>query len=122
MTGTRSSGGRGRRRRDLLRDLDGTLVDTRTNLVVDVRDLLDDLRAGRPFRAHRRNGDECTVEVLAEVLGGVVAERHSRLSPPLLPGVDLPRPARGARRSADRGGVVVPLRSPDGRGGAAGRA
>ncbi|GAA1356840.1 hypothetical protein [Saccharothrix algeriensis] len=64
------SGDRARGRRVLLRERDGSLFDVDDQRVVDAGELLDDLRAGRRFRAHRRStGADCTVEVLAEVLG-----------------------------------------------------
>lgn len=112
-TGERPTGARTRERRTLVREPDGTLVDTGTNLVVDAEELLDDLKAGHRFRAHRRNGADCTVEVLTDVLAGTLTEHRNGLSafgvlPLLLPS---PPPA-AARPRVDEppDGTVVPLR------------
>jgi hypothetical protein len=53
----------------LVREPDGGLTDMAQQRLVDVAELLDDLRSGRPFRVRRRStGGNCTIEVLAEVL------------------------------------------------------
>ncbi|WP_119726748.1 hypothetical protein [Thermomonospora amylolytica] len=65
----RFRGSRPRRPRRLRRETDGRLFDLDRRRFVDPAELGDDVRAGRPFRAHRQGtGEECTNEVLAEVL------------------------------------------------------
>ncbi|MCE6998361.1 hypothetical protein LZG04_26700 [Saccharothrix sp. S26] len=57
-------------RRVLVRERDGGLTDVAGRRPVTDSEVLDDLRAGRPFRAHRRDtGADCTIEVLARVMG-----------------------------------------------------
>lgn len=54
----------------LMREQDGGLTDVAERRPVADTEVLDDLRAGRPFRARRRDtGADCTIEVLARVLG-----------------------------------------------------
>ncbi|MBW4717312.1 hypothetical protein [Saccharothrix obliqua] len=69
-------------RRVLVRERDGGLTDVARRRPVTDSEVLDDLRAGRPFRAHRRDtGADCTIEVLARVLGlplGLSGRRDTR--------------------------------------------
>jgi hypothetical protein len=108
-TGTPRAGGRARparrARRALLRERDGSVVDLAARRVVDVDELLDDLKAGRRFRVHRRDtGADCTVEVLGSVLAAHVG--GGDLLGLLAPRLSVPRRAAAPARDA---GPVVPL-------------
>jgi hypothetical protein len=60
---------RGRRPRRLRRTVGGRLFDLDERRAVALEELIDDVRAGRPFRAYRRHtGEECTDEVLVHLL------------------------------------------------------
>lgn len=113
-------------RRRLRRESDGSLFDVDERRRIEPSELADDLRAGRFFRAARHSsGEDCTQEVLAQVLasslptpagagvgaagslgsvvtnllGGLVTASSARLFD------DEPRsdrPVRRRRRSADR--------------------
>ncbi|WP_121006180.1 hypothetical protein [Saccharothrix australiensis] len=97
IAGRPPAAGRARARRVLLRERDGGLFDVDEQRVVDAAELLDGLRAGRRFRAHRRStGADCTLEVLAEVLGPALSgPRAGGVAVPLVGGVAglLPGPA-----------------------------
>ncbi|MEV0681816.1 hypothetical protein AB0I60_35385 [Actinosynnema sp. NPDC050436] len=91
-------------RRMLVRESDGSLLDVDEQRVVAVEELLDDLRAGRRFRVHRRStGTGCTVEVLVDVLNAALSGspvHHDGLANPLSL---LRRAFRLDERGADRG-------------------
>ncbi|MBB5957166.1 hypothetical protein FHS29_003759 [Saccharothrix tamanrassetensis] len=96
MTEERSSADGRTWRRVLRRERDGSLFDPDEQRAVTAEELLDDLRAGRRFRAHRRStGADCTVEVLAEVLGsalsGQLLGQGGCTGPLSLPGLPAPR-------------------------------
>lgn len=92
--------GRGGRR--LRRSADGRLFDMDERRPVTLEDLAEDVRAGRPFRAYRRHtGEECTNEVLLQVLRHVLpaytgwADMGGATPPP-----EPPAEAAAERRSA----------------------
>lgn len=91
MTDRRPSAGeRAGWRRTLRRERDGSLFDIEERRAIDPEDLLDELRAGRRFRAHRTTGEDCTVEVLVEALvpalGGHLLEQGGVRGPLFPPG------------------------------------
>lgn len=56
-------------RRRLRRENDGSLFDVDERRRIEIAELADDVRSGRYFRAARHSsGEDCTQEVLAQVL------------------------------------------------------
>lgn len=66
-------------RRRLRQESDGSLYDVDERRRVEIAELVDDVRSGRFFRAARHtSGENCTQEVLAQVLGaGAPKPTHS---------------------------------------------
>ncbi|WET82459.1 hypothetical protein P3102_15230 [Amycolatopsis sp. QT-25] len=120
MTRDRAAGARTRKRRALLREPDGTLFDIETNRVVDLVELLDEVKAGRRFRAHRRNGADCTVEVLVQMFDDALTGQHAGLPAPGLLALLAPRPPARPAPVARPGDTVVPLHPVEGPTGTAG--
>ncbi|MEV6823362.1 hypothetical protein [Amycolatopsis sp. NPDC051102] len=113
MTRDRSAGARTRKRRALQRQPNGTLFDIEANRVVDVAELLDDVKAGRRFRAYRRNGADCTVEVLVQMLDDAMAGQHAGLPASGLLALLTPRPPTRHGPVAQSRDTVVPLHPVD---------
>ncbi len=113
MTRDRAAGARTRKRRALLREPNGTLVDIEANREVDIVELLDDVKAGRRFRAHRRDGADCTVEVLVEMFDDALTGQHAGLPTPGLLALLTPRPPARQDPVARPRDTVVPLHAVD---------
>ncbi|MFV2173012.1 hypothetical protein ACFHW2_24995 [Actinomadura sp. LOL_016] len=74
-----------RRSRRLRYKADGRLFDLDERRFVELAELADDIRAGRPFRAQRQGtGAECTNEVLVEVLRSTVSHQAGQAVAPTL--------------------------------------
>ncbi|MFC4906978.1 hypothetical protein [Actinomadura gamaensis] len=71
------------RRRRLRREGDGRLFDLDERRFAGLAELADDIRAGRPFQAHRQGtGAECTNQVLVEVLRSALARHAGPMAAP----------------------------------------
>ncbi|WP_143116514.1 polyhydroxyalkanoate synthesis regulator DNA-binding domain-containing protein [Lentzea xinjiangensis] len=84
--------------------MDGTLRDGDTRDAIAIADLVDGLRSGRRFQVRTRDtGEDCTAEVLAEVLVEVMTSRGGiRRAGPLEPLLGIARadpPRRRPRRA-----------------------
>ncbi|OLT29287.1 hypothetical protein BJF79_40915 [Actinomadura sp. CNU-125] len=81
------TGAAGRARR-LRYKRDGRLFDLDERRFVDLAELADDVRTGRPFRAQRQGtGAECTNEVLVEVLRTMMSHHAGQAAAPALLGM-----------------------------------
>ncbi|WP_165975971.1 hypothetical protein [Actinomadura rubrisoli] len=103
---------RARHARRLRLDADGRLYDPDERRFVEPRELCDDIRSGRTFRAYRaERGDECTNEILVRVLLASLTGPSAWAPPPPVP-ASTPRGAGPPVRPGSAGGPSMRCRPP----------